>query len=70
MKIPGSDFFKNNGALADKVMVEPVPINGSGRHRRVVRLEDFTDDEISAIVGPDVPAGFEYLDEELKRWKP
>ncbi len=40
------------------------------RDRRVVRLEDFTDEEMKAIAAAEMPRGFEHLDEELKDWKP
>jgi len=40
------------------------------RDRRVVRVEDFTDEEISLIAKSEVPPGYEHLDEELKDWKP
>lgn len=40
------------------------------RDRRVVRLRDFTDEEMSAIAAADMPRGFEHLDDELKDWKP
>jgi hypothetical protein len=40
------------------------------RDRRVMRVEDFTDEEISLIAKAEVPPGYEHLDEELKDWKP
>ncbi len=40
------------------------------RDRRVVRLEDFTDEEMNAIAAAEMPRGFEHLDDELKDWKP
>jgi PHD/YefM family antitoxin component YafN of YafNO toxin-antitoxin module len=40
------------------------------RDRRVVRLEDFTDEEMALIAKAEVPAEFAYLDAELKDWKP
>jgi PHD/YefM family antitoxin component YafN of YafNO toxin-antitoxin module len=40
------------------------------RDRRVVRLEDFTDDEMKLIAQADVPAEHSHLDNELKDWKP
>jgi len=36
------------------------------RDRRVVKLEDFTDEEIAAILQAEVPPGYDALDEELK----
>lgn len=36
------------------------------RDRRVVRLEDFSDDDMAAIAAAEMPKGFEHLDEELK----
>ena len=40
------------------------------RDRRVVRLEDFTDDEMALIAQAEVPAEYAYLDDELKDWRP
>ena len=40
------------------------------RDRRVVKLEDFTDEEMALIAQADVPPGHEHLDEELKDWQP
>ena len=40
------------------------------RDRRVVRLEDFTDDEMALIAKAEVPAGYAHLDAELKDWRP
>jgi prevent-host-death family protein len=40
------------------------------RDRRVVRLEDFTDEEMALIAKADVPAEHAYLDAELKDWQP
>ena len=40
------------------------------RDRRVVRLEDFTDEEMARIAAADVPAEQAYLDAELKDWQP
>jgi len=40
------------------------------RDRRVVRLEDFTDEEMALTAGADVPAEHAYLDGELKDWRP
>ena len=40
------------------------------RDRRVVRLEDFTDEEMALIAAADVPAERAYLDAELKDWQP
>jgi prevent-host-death family protein len=40
------------------------------RDRRVVLLEDFTDEEMALIAKAEVPPGHEHLDEELKDWKP
>jgi prevent-host-death family protein len=39
------------------------------RDRRVVRLEDFTDEEIALIAKADVPAEHAHLDAELKDWQ-
>ncbi len=40
------------------------------RDRRVVRLEDFTDEEMALIAQAEVPAEHAYLDAELKDWQP
>lgn len=40
------------------------------RDRQVVRLEDFTAADISAITVAAAPSGFGHLDEELKDWRP
>ena len=40
------------------------------RDRRVVRLEDFTDEEMALIAQSDVPSGHAHLDVELKDWRP
>jgi PHD/YefM family antitoxin component YafN of YafNO toxin-antitoxin module len=40
------------------------------RDRRVVRLEDFTTDELTLIAAAEVSHGHEHLDEELKDWNP
>jgi prevent-host-death family protein len=40
------------------------------RDRRVVSIEDFTDEDIALIAQSEVPPGYEYLDEELKDWQP
>lgn len=38
------------------------------RDRRVVRLEDFTDEELALIARAEVPAEYAHLDDELKDW--
>ena len=40
------------------------------RDRRVLTIEEFTEEEIAAISKAEVPAEYAYLDEELKDWKP
>ena len=40
------------------------------RDRRVVRLEDFSDEEMALIAKAEVPAEYAPLDAELKDWKP
>ena len=40
------------------------------RDRRVVRLEDFTDEEMALIAKAEVPAEHAHLDAELKDWRP
>ena len=38
--------------------------------RRVVRLEDFSDEEMALITQGDAPAEDAFLDAELKDWTP
>ncbi|MBM3651437.1 MAG: type II toxin-antitoxin system Phd/YefM family antitoxin, partial [Alphaproteobacteria bacterium] len=38
--------------------------------RRVVKLEEFTAEEIALIAQAEVAPGLEHLDEELKDWQP
>jgi prevent-host-death family protein len=40
------------------------------RDRRVVRLEDFTDEEMALIAKADDPPEYARLDAELKDWQP
>jgi hypothetical protein len=40
------------------------------RVRWVVRLEDFTEEDMALIAKADVPAEYAYLDAELKDWPP
>ena len=40
------------------------------RDRRVVKLEDFTDEEMALIANSQMPPGLEHLDDELKDWNP
>jgi prevent-host-death family protein len=40
------------------------------RDRRVVRLEEFTDEEMALIANADVPAEHAHLDVELEDWRP
>jgi len=40
------------------------------RDRRVVRLEEFTDEEMALIAKAEVPAEHSHLDDELKDWHP
>src|SRR2546423_5471550 len=40
------------------------------RDRRVVRLEDFSEEEIALIAQSEVPAEHNSLDDELKDWRP
>ena len=40
------------------------------RDRRVVRLEDFTDEEMALIATAEVPTEYGDLDDELKDWQP
>ena len=39
------------------------------RDRRIVRLEDFTDEEMAQIAAGETPAVDEHLDAELKDWR-
>ena len=40
------------------------------RDRRVVRLEDFSEDEMALIAKAETPLEYAYLDAELENWKP
>jgi hypothetical protein len=40
------------------------------RDRRVVKLEDFSQEEMALIASAEVPAGQSHLDAELKDWNP
>ncbi|WP_202801983.1 type II toxin-antitoxin system prevent-host-death family antitoxin [Rhodovulum sp. PH10] len=40
------------------------------RDRRVVALEEFTEEEVALIAKAEVPPGHEALDAELKDWRP
>ncbi len=40
------------------------------RDRGVLRLEEFTAEDMAAIAAAEVPPGQEHLDEELRDWKP
>ena len=40
------------------------------RDRRVVRIEDLTDEDLELIAQAEVPAEFAHLDAELENWKP
>jgi prevent-host-death family protein len=40
------------------------------RDRQVVRLEDFTDEEMALIAQAEVPAEYGSLDGKLKDWQP
>lgn len=40
------------------------------RDRRVVRLEDFTEEEIALIAATEMPGAYAHLDDELRDWKP
>jgi hypothetical protein len=40
------------------------------RDRRVVRVEDLTDEELELIAQAEVPAEFAHLDAELETWNP
>jgi PHD/YefM family antitoxin component YafN of YafNO toxin-antitoxin module len=40
------------------------------RDRRVIRIEDLSDEEMDEIMQQRVPEEYDYLNEELKDWKP
>ena len=40
------------------------------RDRRVIRVEDLSDEEMEEILNQRVPEEYDYLNEELKDWKP
>jgi prevent-host-death family protein len=40
------------------------------RDRRVVRLEDFSKDEMALIAKAETPQEYAYLDAELENWRP
>jgi len=40
------------------------------RDRQVLRIEDFTEEDIALIAKAEMPPGYEHLDEELKDWHP
>ena len=40
------------------------------RDREVLTLDDFTEEDIAAIEKSEMPAEYDYLNEELKDWKP
>jgi prevent-host-death family protein len=86
MRISSADLQKQFGSVADKALTEPVTITPNGRDRlvlmsveeydrlkrdrRVVWLEDFTDEEMALIALAEVPAEYADLDGELKDWQP
>jgi len=45
-------------------------IGPDGKERRVVLLENFTDEEMALIARADAPAEYAFLDAELKDWTP
>jgi hypothetical protein len=66
MRISWANLRKRSGALSDRAPTEPPTITRCGRDRRVVRLEDFTEEEMALIAKADVPAEHAQLDAELK----
>jgi PHD/YefM family antitoxin component YafN of YafNO toxin-antitoxin module len=40
------------------------------RDRRVIRVEDMSEEEMEEILNQRVPEEYDYLNEELKDWKP
>jgi PHD/YefM family antitoxin component YafN of YafNO toxin-antitoxin module len=40
------------------------------RDRRVIRVEDLSDEEMEEILKQRVPEEYDYLNDELKDWKP
>ena len=40
------------------------------RDRRVIRVEDLSDEEMDEMLNQRVPEEYDYLNEELKDWRP
>jgi hypothetical protein len=86
MKVSSAECQKQFGALPDAASTEPVTITRNGRDGlalsveeserlkrrdfRVVRLEDFTAEQMALIATAEVPTGSAHLDDELKDWNP
>jgi PHD/YefM family antitoxin component YafN of YafNO toxin-antitoxin module len=83
MRVTYTEFVKDCAALTEKALGEPLTVTRNGRYdvvvlsaeeyerrdRRVVLLEEFTDEEMALIAKAEVPAEHAYLDDELKDWK-
>jgi hypothetical protein len=54
MRISSAELRKRFGALFEMALTKPLTITRNGRDRRVVRLEDFTSEEIALIAKADV----------------
>lgn len=52
--------MKSNGADATDMQL---------RAREVLRAEDFSEDDLTAIAAANVPDDYVYLDAELEDWK-
>jgi hypothetical protein len=70
MKVSSADFIKNYGTLADRTFQEPVTITTNGRDRLVVKLEDFTEEEMALIEATEPAPEDAVLEEEVRGWKP
>ena len=79
MRVSSAEFQQKFGSMAETAMSEPVTITREGRDeydrlkrrdRRIVRLEDFTEEEMALIAKAEVPAEYAHLDSELKDWRP
>jgi hypothetical protein len=70
MQVKTANFVKNSGRLADRPRSEPATITKNGQERRVVRVEDLTDEEVALIAKSEVPAAYAHLDDEIEHWRP
>lgn len=63
--VTGGSIYELFASLNDDDRAKP-----DRRGRRAMRLEDFTDEEMSLIAKAEAPAEGTCLDAELKDWKP